>query len=126
MLTIISYKMNNQTKQIIENILITSLEGGSNYWYMFKEFEMVQDNKLSYVENIIYNIINTPGFEIIVIDCETEEYLGILSKEFILKGLNLAREQYKEEYDMIISEDYDASIADVLFQLIIMGEIVYG
>lgn len=118
--------MNNQTKQAIENILITALEGGSNYWYMLEEFDMISDSKMSYVENIIHNIINTPGFEITVTDCETGEYLGILSKESILKGLNLAREQYKEEYDMIMDGDYDESIADVLFQLIIMGEIVYG
>lgn len=128
MLTIISYKMNTQTKLAITNTLITALEGGSNYWYMLEDEGNVPilDKSVSYTENIINNILLDSDFSINVSDCETDEHLGILNQESVLNGLKLAREQRKEEYDMIMSEDYDAETADVIFQLMIMGEIVYG
>lgn len=128
MLTIISYKMNTQTKLAITNTLITALEGGSNYWYMLEDEDIVVilDKSISYTENIINHILTDSDFSINISDCETEEHLGILNQESVLNGLKLARKQYKEEYDMIMSEDYDAGVADIIFQLMIMGEVIYG
>jgi len=59
---------------------------------------------------------------------EKEEPLGYLSMDNIGKGLQLAMRDYPKVYAQHFPEynDGDVISADVLFQLMVMGDVVYG
>jgi len=57
---------------------------------------------------------------------DPEELLGILSKEFIKKGLETAQEESNWLLEQVKDETYDADAADALFQYFVMNEIVFG
>lgn len=112
-------------RKIQEELLITALEGGSNYWYMlnrdeFKDYpgpagsekvwQAIQDNKT-----------------ISVFDAEDpDDKIGEINKESITHGCILMESNHPGHYFDAIAERGDAETADVWFQLCCMGEIVFG
>lgn len=126
--------MNTQlTKEQLENLIVTALEGGSNYWYQLGK--MPEDLPLlgeplavritEYVWNggtiSIYDIENSDGED------ESEwEKLGDLSIGKVNDGMTLCAASHQHCIDNLCSEDYDADDADVLFQFCVMGELVFG
>lgn len=113
-------KINIKDEEIID-CLITALEGGSNYWYSIPDLSMIVKTKgKALSENVIISALKYDA-EIPVFDIETDEELGIISKENIQAGLqSFINNGYTFDVAM------DADEADVLFQFIVMGEIVYG
>lgn len=109
--------------QDVEDILITAMEGGSNYWYYLdlagKVFE--RSSKKSLTENIITAVLEK-GEEFDIYDIEEEDQvLGKLSRENIERGIALC---LKEGIDPF--QDMDAGTADVFFQYVVMGELVFA
>ena len=107
----------------IVDVLTTALEGGSNYWYYLPDVSMTEKigfEKLCVSEKIIVAALK--GEQIPVHDLENEEdLLGYLSKENIERGIKLfLADGYSFDAAM------DADEADVLFQFIVMGEIVFS
>ena len=132
--------------EAIEEVLVTALEGGINYWgcldgedisVFHKWFEeKIEAGELKRDENIHYRWMDTMfqgcPYKIAVYDVEEddedEEPLGYLSMENIGKGLQLAMRDYPSVYAQHFPE-YDSGdviSADVLFQLMVMGDVVYG
>lgn len=116
--------------QYIEDVLVTALEGGSNYWYLINE---ENDEKIRnatpelegqpFVDRLIKTVIDLK-IPIEIHDLEDEEEkLGEITVENIQRGLNLYANS-RGSFDL--EDDMDASEADVLFQFIVMGEIVFG
>lgn len=108
--------------EAIVDALVGALEGGSNYWYFLPDLSMVKkyEDKCK-SENIILSAL--AGETIPVNDAEDEtEFLGNISKENIERGLKLFIEDGRD-FD---PEEMDADDSDVLFQFIVMGEIVFG
>ena len=56
------------------------------------------------------------------------EPLGYLTMDTIAKGLELAQQDYSEEFSQHIPNynNGDGDSADVLFQLMVMGDVAYG
>lgn len=109
----------------IVDALVGALEGGSNYWYYLPDTDMVAKiEDKSFTEAIIIAALN--GAVIPVNDLEMQEdepeFLGNISKENIERGLKLYIEDGRE-FD---PGEMDADDSDVLFQFVVMGEIVYG
>ena len=116
-------KRNEITENDIIDVLVTALEGGSNYWYFLPDLSMVKEigtNGKAISENVAISALN--GATIPVHDTENEEcFLGSINKENIERGITLfIQNDYEFEPDM------DASDADTLFQYIVLGEIVFG
>lgn len=132
--------------EAIEEVLVTALEGGINYWgcldgedisVFHKWFEeKIEAGELKRDENIHYRWMDAMfqgcPYKIAVYDVEEddedEEPLGYLSMENIGKGLQLAMRDYPSVYAQHFPE-YDSGdviSADVLFQLMVMGDVVYG
>lgn len=105
----------------IVDALCTALEGGSNYWYWIEELPEGLSNEFSTSESIINWILCNPENKIEITDVETDEILGYLCKDNIKLGLELFIEN-----DHIFDPAMDANKADILFQYIVMGEVVYG
>ncbi|KAA6302821.1 MAG: hypothetical protein EZS26_000991 [Candidatus Ordinivivax streblomastigis] len=125
------------TNEQIIDLLTTALEGGSNYWYYLNDEEVAKirqrfkkGNTLSLSEKIGKAILEKEC-SVKVTDVEDGDELGILNEDTIRKGFSAMLKEnsgsvQKEAIARIICDDYDDTDADVWFQMVIMGEIIYG
>lgn len=132
--------------EAIEEVLVTALEGGINYWgcldgedlnvlydwldKKIKAGELKRDDSVHYgwMDAMFQGCPHKVAVYDIEEDDEDEEPLGYLSMENIGKGLQLAMRDYQSVYAQHFPE-YDSGdviSADVLFQLMVMGDVVYG
>lgn len=120
----------NMNKQVREDLLITALEGGSNYWYWLDGIPKVRKNhkskeSLSDSEKVWRAI--QQGQTIAVFDCDNqEEILGTISKERIKIGEELMKKNSPEHWMNANEDNWDAETADVWFQYVVLGEITFG
>jgi hypothetical protein len=131
--------------QLVEGTIVTAIEGGSNYWYwvkvdenwfeVAKRYDIAEAKKetpprlsLSPFSILISNaLLNVENFQMNVYDLEdTDERLGTLTKESFVKGCEICCSTYPQVWANIITGNYDADDADVLFQLAVMGDVVFG
>lgn len=114
----------------VEGIIVTALEGGSNYWYWVKTEDFkddLPDPGKPITLRISKAIYKDPSFRMPVYDVEDkDEVLGILSQKSFKEGLELAAKDYPDRLDAIFNESYDAIDADVIFQLCVMQDVVFG
>lgn len=117
----INVKMNILEEEIID-VLTTALEGGSNYWYYLPDLDMVKEHPgLVLTERIIRTVLEDKSISIPVLEVEEKELLGYLNKQNIMEGIELfIQNNYQFDSGM------DADDADILFQYIVMKEIVFG
>jgi len=141
----------NVSIEAIEEILITAMEGGSNYWYfMDGEDKLVKwlDEKIDKGELNRDNSVHYKWMDAMFQGCphkvrildgeeaewgDAEDYdqiepLGYLNLESIAKGISLAQETHSRCVNAHIPEynNGDSDTADVLFQYMVMGDVVYG
>lgn len=123
------------SREVLLNVFITALEGGSNYWYFLGDeaCELVRkaipakDEKCLSVA--IFRAVFDEGIEIPVNDVEDQgEVLGTLSRKTMHERLlSLANDKtYGHFLHEEIAEEGDAESSDVIFQFLVMGEVVYG
>jgi hypothetical protein len=120
------------TYEVFENIIVTAIEGGSNYWYLLGDLDPVRawckENGIERGEpmsvKIAKALFNDPEFTLNVYDLENEDdVLGTITQASMLKAMALHPE---EALKFINEEDFDAWTADTLFQTAVMGEVVFG
>lgn len=119
------------TEDVLSNIFVTAIEGGSDYWaYItrsdaFKKFKETS-KEYSFSENILKFVLS--GGDVVVEDIQEEdEILGTINKANIELGLKtLLNSPHKQHLFAMINEDYDAENADVCFQYIVLNDLVYG
>jgi hypothetical protein len=101
------------TKEQLKDIVITAIEGGVNYWAQVSQYdpdngsatlhEMDDDNPAAVIK------------------------VHKVSLSTVRKGLKLALESEHEHIRVIsVSDILDADDADIIIQLGIFGEIIYG
>lgn len=123
--------------QLISNerrfdMLVGAIEGGSNYWYyisnkMCDKIDAVipPNGEMSFVDRmwkyiLAGNFVNIRDIE------DTSNLLGsIRLSNMNERELKLFQEQPQHFAD-ILSENDDATTADVWFQYVVMNEVVYG
>jgi len=127
-------KLNYET---FENIICTALEGGSNYWYMLGDIigcplpDEMPDKAPS--ERIAHGLWHNKDARVDILDLEDgtegifeDELLGTLTYDNVRENMQLATENHLSELESMISGDFDAWTADTLFQVLVMGEVVFG
>ena len=107
--------------QDIIDVLTTALEGGSNYWYWVEKLPEFFEENNSTSESVCKYVLASPENKIMISDVETDEELGYLCKNNIRTGISLFTSA-GYQFDPAM----DANDADILFQYIVMGEVVYG
>ena len=122
------------SREFLENIFVTAFEGGSNYWYHLgrdainivrshfsKEDEM-------YLAVAIFKAVYDKGAMVPVRDAENEDdVIGYLSKEtFNYRLQKMVDDNYGDVIMSEINEEGDAGTSDMVFQYLVLGEIVYG
>ena len=144
------------TKEDIIDILVTALEGGSNYWYLMDLPENIKSYGQSISEAVGEYILQGGSIDFF----DREEYydvrdafkngdynigdsedmkdeksykedieetkLGYIDMDKILDAITKIKSEYPEIWENILLENADAGDADVFLQLCVMGEVVYG
>ena len=142
------------TKNNIIDLFVTSLEGGSNYWYYMDLPDNIKTYGQSTSEAVGEYILQ--GGEIYFYDVEEYEnvvrnkkkgeyniqgdlidqkaykedlddtYVGYVDMDKVLESIPIIKKDYPEIWERILLEQADAGDADVFLQLCVMGEVVYG
>jgi len=142
------------TKNNIIDLFVTSLEGGSNYWYYMDLPDNIKTYGQSTSEAVGEYILQ--GGEIYFYDVEEYEnvvrnkekgeyniqgdlidqksykedlddtYLGYVDMDKVLESIPIIKKDYPEIWERILLEQADAGDADVFLQLCVMGKVVYG
>jgi len=121
-------------REVLEDIFVTALEGGSNYWYYLPEESIkairkaVPKEEDPYLSTAILKAILDHDVKIAVNDAENEdEVIGVITRGTMQARLQLladSNERWALERHM--REEGDAGSADVVFQYLTMGEVIYG
>jgi len=119
------------TKEQRDNLIINALEGGSNYWCLPYEGDVLskteeeKENGISFAERVIKTVES--GKSITIWDAEEEtEHLGLISLENLKTAEKLMFEHFNSHYDDVINENDDATTADVFLQLVVVGNVIFG
>ena len=121
-------------REVLEDIFVTALEGGSNYWYYLPEDSIAAIRKAvpksedPYLSTAILKAILDHDVKVAINDAENEdEVVGVITRGTMQARLQLlADSKSKWALEAHIKEEGDAESADVVFQYLAMGEVVYG
>ena len=95
----------------LHDIFTTAIEGGINYWASLVMVDHDEDNWYARVLDR---------------DAETG-FLHVIDKATIREGIrNLAKSEYTHHLDDLVEDNMDATTADVIVQMALFGDIVYG
>lgn len=117
--------------QRVEDLLCTSLEGGSNYWYFIEKFISPSKEALeAYLQGrSMFRHLAYPmcGGALLFIDEEDPRSAGVyLNRLAIECGLLTMAEKFPRHWKDFISENEDADTGDVFLQCCLFGEVIYG
>lgn len=113
------------TEEDIDDIMVSALEGGINYWCC--EAEVVEEKR---VADWGHEQIARGGC-LILHDAESDDKWE-LTLEKLLKGIKLWYENYRDEYCVVQVDgtldcgNVDAEIADIIVQYALFDEVVFG
>jgi hypothetical protein len=123
------------TRETLENIFITAIEGGSNYWYYIGDDAVRAVNSvcprasgMAFSERLftaVYDYdVAVPIHDIEDIDGEP---IGVINKETFKERLErCANEGGMWALQQEIDEQGDATTSDAVFQYLALNDLVYG
>jgi hypothetical protein len=121
--------------EVLENVFVTAIEGGSNYWYYLSTRAVtavrnkVPKNEDPYLATAILKAVLDHNVVVPINDAENEgDVLGCISKNTLQERLQklAGDEGCKWALNNELNDNGDADSSDVVFQYIVMGEVVYG
>ncbi len=116
---------NLNIKEIQRDLIISALEGGSNYWY-----EVTKHNKASksaYLSEFIFD--QEDGFIEIEADIKgqgQEPGKFLLNMNSVNKGWEIFKQYKIGYYTDAINENADAETGDIFLQICLFGEVIFG
>lgn len=119
------------TPQTHENLIVTALEGGSNYWYYLsdKAINIIEERTKNSEEpfSIRFWKALKKGAIIPINDAEDPDTkIGSISMTSIIRGEQLMSNKSPRHFADIIQDNADSITADVWFQYACLGEVIYG
>ena len=120
-------------ESVLEDVFVTAIEGGSNYWYFLSNDAVRLIRKAVPKQEEPCLSVATfkavmKGVEVPIHDVENEdEQIGLISLQTMQDRLQaLVNSSDRWALDRHMDEEGDADSADVVFQYLAMGEAVYG
>jgi len=121
------------TREVLEDIFVTALEGGSNYWYLIQEEaikkvrEVVPDRSIPFSQ-ALFSAVYDHNVDVDIHDIEEpEEAVGTISMSTMNERIQkCATDDNSWAILNEINEHGDATSSDVIFQYIVLGEVVYA
>ena len=122
------------SRNTLENIFVTALEGGSNYWYAISSEtkrairEVVSREEDPYFSTALFTAVMDRDLAVDIHDAEyNETVLGTLTLDNIKDRLQKLADSDDAQHLMDeLMETGDAITSDVCFQYMVMGEIIFG
>jgi len=122
------------SREVLEDIFVTAIEGGSNYWYFLSSDavkrirQAVSREQVPYLSIATFIAVIDHGVAVPINDVENEEdIVGWISIETMQQRLqDLYNSENRWAIERHINEEGDADSADVVFQYMTMGEAIYG
>jgi hypothetical protein len=124
------------SRDVLENIFVTALEGGSNYWYYINpqncrkirdavSREDEKDFSMAFAKAILDKGVSVEIHDIE--DMENDEPIGVINEQTIMHGLQKMVD-VGDGWALFdeIAEQGDATSSDICFQYMALGEVVYG
>lgn len=114
------------SEQRLNDLLCGALEGGSNYWYY-----ITSHNKKEVGAEYYSDIPFKEGGYMNIIDIEDDEDFSnrqsvTVNRAKIEEGHRIFKEKYPHHYYDALTEGDDATTADVFFQCVVWGDVIYG
>lgn len=120
------------SEESIQDLFVTAIEGGSNYWYFFGS-NAVEKSQMSDEDAFsmrIWDVVMNKGELVHVHDIEDPDgmSIGMLERGLIINRLQklIDEDIYTHAFKDLVDENMDANSADILFQYIALGDVVYG
>jgi len=122
------------TREVLESVFITAIEGGSNYWYFLSDeaCDLVNaavppEGSKAFSERI-FEAVYDKGIVIPIHDIENPEGepIGALNINAFQQALNECSEKSSWAIQAEMAGHGDAESSDVVFQYLALREIVYG
>lgn len=118
---------------VLEDIFVTALEGGSNYWYLIKDedidnvYKAIPEKGIPTSMRILSAVVNH-GVVIPIYDVENpdDEPIGVLDATKFQERLQKCMDEEEWAIFEVIREEGDATSCDIIFQYLCLGEVVYG
>lgn len=124
-----------QILQVIDNLLVTAFEGGSNYWYHIEDRNLRGPQVTRQVpptDMSPYWPVDVPldpnGYLLIRAEDHPgpENGLWRLDREHLFNGLALLQQRFPHHYADAITGNDDGTTGDIFLQLALFGEVVFG
>ena len=122
-------------RDTLENVFVTALEGGSNYWYFLSDTAVkiirshVPEKVDPYLSTAIVKAIMDHNAIVPINDAEhPEEILGWLSQDRIEEMLNklIADDNYNWALKNEMNDNGDAESSDIIFQYLVIGGVEFS
>ena len=121
-------------REVLEDIFVTAIEGGSNYWYFLSDHAIAKIRRAvpkeedECISTAILKAILDHDVKVEINDADDEdEIVGVITRGTMQARLQLlADSPNKWALDAHIKEVGDADSADIVFQYLAMGEVIYG
>lgn len=113
----------------IGDLLEAALYGGSNYWYLIDTSKITGQGEGEFFAYRLADGLIKGSLKMPVYDVENpEDELGVTSFLSLELGLAKMSKEYPEHFSRCFEKEgeWDAEDADVFFQFITMGEVIYG
>ena len=122
------------SREVLESIFITAIEGASNYWYYLGKESIEAINNVCpkasgmALSERLFAAVYDYGAKVPIFDIEdTEgEPIGILDKENFKERLELCAREALWALQEEIDERGDAGSSDVVFQYLVLNDFIYG
>ena len=124
------------SRDVLENIFVTALEGGSNYWYYInnENGKKIRDAvsrdeepsfSMAFAKAILDKRLSIEVHDIE--DMDNDEPLGVINEQTIMSGLQkMVDDGYGWALFDEIAEQGDATSSDMCFQYMVLGEVMFG
>lgn len=119
--------------QRISDTLCNAFEGGSNYWYRIEKFTKPVNFNNTPADEQRFKHLSYPlneGGSLLISDAneagEEDKRTEILNLETIQKGVQLMASLHPRHFSDMVNDNDDATTGDVLLQLCLFGEVIYG
>lgn len=122
------------SREILEDVFVTAIEGGSNYWYFLGDHAIAKIRRAipksedEFISTAILKAILDHDVKVEINDADNEdEIVGVITRGTMQPRLQLlADSELKWALDAHIKGEGDAESADIVFQYLAMGEVIYG
>lgn len=108
------------SQQQVADLVVTALEGGSNYWLGPCEPRYTSHEDYSQADKYSEDMIS----RVFSVDEDDDTY--VFDRIAVRRGVTLMANKFPHHFRDIINDNADAMTADVFMQCALLGDIVYG